>query len=849
MNSMKTSVRKPDRFFIVGKQGQATISPDRACCWPCCTISDCTVYVQRGVWLLACCLVLFRGVEVAAAEPVLSGISPAGCQRGTEAVLQFNGQRLEDAQGLLFYSPGVSVAELKPADDKRIEVRLNVSPDCRLGFHAVRVRTASGISNLRTFSVGQLKEIQEAEPNSEFAQPQSVELDTTINGVVTNEDIDYFVVAAKKGERINVEVEGVRLGNDTFFDPFVAILDSERFELARSDDAALLQQDCVCGITVPEDGNYIIQLRETAFGGNDNCKYRLHVGRFPRPRAVLPAGGKPGEQLEVTWIGDPKGVFTSTVTLPTDDRTDFGLFATDDHGVSPSPNHVRVCDLQNVMETEPNDARDKSQVVTVPAAINGSIERPGDTDHFKFAATKGQVFDVQVYARNLLRSPLDSVINISRANGGGVGGNDDSGGLDSYLRFTAPEDDDYVLVIRDQLLDGGPEFVYRVEIAPVAPKLELTLPERRQYEPITISVPQGNRMAVMVNAVRRDLGGPVEISCEGLPAGISAEPVTVADGQASVPLLLSATEDAAPDGSLVDMVGRVTVGDRTVVGHLNQRTMLVRGQNNRDVWGHDADRAAIAVTQRVPFSIQIRQPQVPIVRSGSMQLVVEAQRDEGFAEPIHISMLYNPNGIGSSGSISIPADKTEMAIPLTANGNAALGTWPIIVLGRAKVGNGDVLVASQQAQLEVSDTFFNLTFEKAAAELNQEASLLVRIEQKQDFEGAATVKLVGLPAKTSCSVESLEFTKDATDVAFPVKIGEDARPGKYQTLVCQAVVMKNGEPINHTFGGGELRIDKPLPPPVEKPKAEPAAEPKPEPKPPAEKPLSRLEQLRQRRNQ
>jgi hypothetical protein len=93
-----------------------------------------------------------------------------------------------------------------------------------------------------------------------------------------------------------------------------------------------------------------------------------------------------------------------------------------------------------------------------------------------------------------------------------------------------------------------------------------------------------------------------------------------------------------------------------------------------------------------------------------------------------------PTVSGRPGPISIPADKTEMPIPLTANGNAALGTWPIIVLGRAKVGNGDVLVASQQAQLEVSDTFFNLTFEKAAAELNQEASLLVRIEQKQDLK-------------------------------------------------------------------------------------------------------------------
>ena len=134
------------------------------------------------------------------------------------------------------------------------------------------------------------------------------------------------------------------------------------------------------------------------------------------------------------------------------------------------------------------------------------------------------------------------------------------------------------------------------------------------------------------------------------------------------------TRTAAPDGALVDLVGRTTDEKLNVVGHLNQRTMLVRGQNNRDVWGHDADRVAVAVTEKAPFTIEIVQPQVPIVRNGSMQLFVEATRDEGFNEPISVSMLYNPNGIGSSGSIAIPADQTRVAIPLTANGKAAIGT-------------------------------------------------------------------------------------------------------------------------------------------------------------------------------
>ena len=37
-------------------------------------------------------------------------------------------------------------------------------------------------------------------------------MNVTVNGVADNEDVDYYVVQAKKGERISVEVEGLRLG-------------------------------------------------------------------------------------------------------------------------------------------------------------------------------------------------------------------------------------------------------------------------------------------------------------------------------------------------------------------------------------------------------------------------------------------------------------------------------------------------------------------------------------------------------------------------------------------------------------------------------------------------------------
>ena len=310
-----------------------------------------------------------------AAAPQLNGTSPYGAQRGAEVEVQFTGDRFADAQQILFYEPGITVASLEPVGANAIKTKLVIAPDCRLGLHALRVRTASGVSNLRTFSVGALPEAKEVEPNNDFAQPQKVSLGTTVNGVVENEDVDYFAVEAKKGEPITAELEGLRLGI-SFFDPYVAILDTKRFELARSDDAPLVRQDCICSIVAPQDGTYIIQVRETSFAGNGSCLYRLHVGRYPRPTAVLPLGGKPGASIDVQWLGDVLGPRSEKITLPAAVASPFGIFARDERGVSPSANPFRLSELNNVLEVEPNNAFAEATACEAPIAMNGVIALP-----------------------------------------------------------------------------------------------------------------------------------------------------------------------------------------------------------------------------------------------------------------------------------------------------------------------------------------------------------------------------------------------------------------------------------------------------------------------------------------
>ena len=79
-------------------------------------------------------------------------------------------------------------------------------------------------------------------------------------------------------------------------------------------------------------------------------------------------------------------------------------------------------------------------------------------------------------------------------------------------------------------------------------------------------------------------------------------------------------------------------------------------------------------------------------------------------------------------------------------------------------------------------------------------------------------------------------------LSFDVTTDKTSPAGKHGVF-CQVVIEKGGEQVVHNVGGGELRIDVPLPPKAAA--ATPPAGAKPAaPAAPAERRLSRLEQLR-----
>ena len=778
------------------------------------------------------------------ASPALSIIMPRGVQRGTETVLSFSGARLADAEEIFFYEPGFVVTKIEPKGANRIDVTVKIADDCVLGEHTAQVRTRSGISEYRTFYVGALPIVDEKEPNSAFDAPQPVAMNTTVHGVVTNEDVDYFVVEAKKGQRISAEIEGMRLGT-ALFDPYVAILDSKRFELAADDDTPLVRQDAVASIVAPEDGKYIIEVHESAYGGGNSSRYRLHVGTFPRPTAVYPAGGKFGEATEVRFLGDPAGEVVEKVDVPSAAVENYGLFARDAGGVAPSSNPFRPFEHGNVLEKEPNNAVSEATPAELPLAFNGVISEPGDIDCFKFSAKKGQQFEVECYARRI-RSALDPVMNLYYANGKSIAGNDDSRGPDSYIRFRVPADGEYVVRVTDHLGSGGADFVYRLEFTPVQPRLTLGIPRVARYSQSrqTIYVARGNRFASLISASRSNFSGELVLEGNDLPQGVKMVARPMAANMTVMPVVFEAAADAPLGGKLIDFTAKLTDETKDIRGGFRNTADLVRGRPGQSIyWRRNVDRLAIAVIEELPFTLEIVQPKAPIVQNGSMQLKIVAHRKEGFDEQITVQFPFRGPGIGAASSIKIPKGKSEALYPITANSKARLETWPIYVIGSANV-NGTAWVASQMAELEVAAPFLQFAMQRAACEQGQNTVIVAKIQVNTPFDGPAKVRLIGIPSKVTAA--ELEIDKDAKELAFEVVTEATVRPGRYRSIFCQVTIMKNGEPIVHRMPSTELRIDKPLPPKPNQP-ATPKVVVKKDtskPKPAAPRRLSRLEKLR-----
>src|SRR5262249_14903334 len=129
-------------------------------------------------------------------------------------------------------------------------------------------------------------------------------------------------------------------------------------------------------------------------------------------------------------------------------------------------------DTPEQLEAEPNDTAERSTAATIPGAVDGRFESPGDQDYYQFTAKQGQRIVFAGQARSL-GSPCDLYLRLYNADGGMLAEAEDAGSAEGSLNYTFPADGNYRLRVEETNNRGGADFVYRIVATPYQPGFDL----------------------------------------------------------------------------------------------------------------------------------------------------------------------------------------------------------------------------------------------------------------------------------------------------------------------------------------------------------------------------------------
>ncbi|MCM2374451.1 serine protease [Aporhodopirellula aestuarii] len=806
---------------------------------------------------------------LALADPWIAGVTPRLVGRGVTSEITISSWRHE-ALEVLFYPPGIagpntgsiSDTSMQPgircvgtqfdADKERLVCQLEVAEDCQPGEYPFRVLTAVGLSSMGTIHVSPFPLIEEGEANANSNDTVEtalrVEPNVTVLGTLSRsaaDDIDCFRVAGKAGDRLSVEVDMVKMGNDLRWNPVpdgydsvVAVLAPSGKRIAMNDDSSLNRQDPLLSVKLPVDGDYTVVLRRSMFIPEERA-YAIHIGRFFRPLAAFPPGGPAGMPLDVQFLGDPLGPVSHTVTLPQSAGT-FSYI-----GEAPLPLSFRSSPFPNVLETPDQP---ETRVPATPVAVNGILAEPDETDRYRITVKKGVPLQVRVWA-SAIGSPVDPSIKLRPVDESGVAGavelaaddasrpdRDIYGGqgdfpetFDPSVMWTPKQDGDYVLEIADPRGVGGPTHVYRVEIAPPVNTLHVGLsfegykPERPRKT--SLSVPRGGTWTVRLSLYPgqgSNIKGPIDLGIEGLPPGIKMLSPQLPSLESVWPMTLVADADASLDASLIHITAQPADGGEPFVT-VNQQN-LQRVSYSHYPWRNiRVDRFAAAVSEPAGFALELKAPKQPLMRGSEMTIPIRVLREPGFDEAIEIQCEFAPPGVGTSPAEIIPAGESTANLTLSAAANAKLGNSPLYVMatttqargGRADskvrgdtdLGSERVRVSSDIVTIQVAEPFVSLSSEPQSVRRGEKIEYRWAVKQKRPFEGRASVNMLGLPVGVTRVGPEPTIDKDSTEVAVQLAASDEALLGMVGELQCDVRFSVGNEEIQLRTGSGKLRID------------------------------------------
>lgn len=480
------------------------------------------------------------------AQLSVSNVVPNAVRPGATVELTFHGEHLQEPLQLWTSFP--ATIEVLPVEGEAAEVksrtcRMTLEDDVAGGIGGIVLGSSDGASEIQYVMIDDLGTVTDDGSNHSIAAAQEIDIPTGVDGVVDGPRFDYYRFHGEAEQRLSVEVVAARLGSE--LDAVVRLLRPDGRELSMADDDASIGADCRFSLQLPEDGEYLLEVRDNRY--RSGGQYRLRIGDFPHVTVPYPLGGRRGTTRRFKFAGLSHQETAARIIRVADELPGNRLsIATKfPDGVASSTATLVISDLPELVEIEPNDRAELVTTVTPPVALNGFFDREGDQDSFAFAAVEDQSLAFTAISRSL-GSPSIVYLRLYDAMDDQLAESPITDNDEWSLDYRFPADGMYRLVVEDLLRRGGPEHAYRIEVRPsVGFQLSIKPEVRTRFHP-----PQNDgAIALALQCDRHGYDGPVVLTLQDDNAGFTLLNGVIPAGAQDHQLII-AVPDSASGGTL-----------------------------------------------------------------------------------------------------------------------------------------------------------------------------------------------------------------------------------------------------------------------------------------------------------
>jgi hypothetical protein len=389
------------------------------------------------------------------------------------------------------------------------------------------------------------------------------------------------------------------------------------------------------------------------------------------------------------------------------------------------------------------------------------------------------------------------------------------------FQFKAPADGKYLFLVKSQTnsTQASPRHMYRVSITPNRPDFRLVLMPNERINPGACIVRQGGHQYYDVLIWRHDgFNGEINLTVEGLPAGVTTIPHTVGPALKHAALAISATPAAAEWSGEIKIKGTATINGQPVVREARSASITwpVPAQQNIVTISRLDRNVMLGVRDQAPFTLTAT-PDKPSALPGerinvNLQL---ARIWPDFKTPLLVSSVaplpQNQPPFLTFGNNNQPVNMApgndKAAAVLTVANNALPGTYTFVLRGQAQIpyskdpkgggqkANSNVVQASTPFTITVlPKQLATVTAAPPAAKVQpgSQAEVVIKVARMYEFPGEFKVQLVLPPNLKGIVADEVTIPAGKDEAKLVIKTAADATIGNHANLVVKATAMYNG---------------------------------------------------------